>query len=58
MICNKKNGKLGSGVPWFRCLGEMDSERFYDNDKTKSVLFSKHTCKKCGNIEQGIIWQR
>ena len=56
MKCEKKYGELGSGIAWEKCNGELDIERFYDN--TKSVLFSKSVCCKCGNSHTGIIWQR
>tara|TARA_R100000008_G_scaffold76535_1_gene56430 strand:+ start:1647 stop:1838 length:192 start_codon:yes stop_codon:yes gene_type:complete len=56
MKCDKKFGKLGSGIPWVECGGELEINRFHDN--TKSVLFSKTVCKKCNDERQGIIWQR
>jgi len=56
MKCNKKYGKLGSGIPYVECNGELTFTRFYDN--TQSVLFSKSMCNECNHTHTGIVWQR
>ena len=56
MICGRKTGILGSGVPWNVCKGELTKEQWHDS--TGSVLFGRTTCLECGHVHEGILWQR
>ena len=56
MKCNKLFGKLGSGIPWKECGGELKRTRKFDS--TGSVSLWKSECTKCGDCRNGIAWQR